>query len=112
MQRFQNSGCTDAEDGGTRGSVKLAVEPQDKSGRISPLSAGTACAEGVEILKSPGLADAKDDAIAGIGCLAHIHTATRCAPIQVPVRALRQSAVRRAAIGVRRSNAFPGEGVL
>ena len=94
-----------------RGSVKLAVEPQDKSGRKSPLSAGTACAEGMEILKSPGLADAKDDTVAGIGRLAHIHTATRCAPIQVAVRALHQSAVRRAAIGVRRSNAFPGEGV-
>ena len=111
MQRFQNSGCADAEDGGSCGSVKLAVEPQDKSGRKSPLSAGTACAEGMEILKSPGLADAKDDSVAGVGRLARIHPATRCAPIQVAVRALHQSAVRRAAIGVWRSNAFPGEGV-
>ena len=83
-----------------RGSVKLAVEPQDKSGRKSRLSAGRA-AEGVEILKSPGLADAKDDSIAGIGLLAGIHPAEICAPIQVAVRTLHQSASRRAAIGVR-----------
>src|SRR5260370_40123605 len=110
MQRFQNSGCAEAKDVAGRGSVKLAVEPQDKSGRESPLSAGIA-AEGIEILKCPGLADAKDDSVAGIGRLAHIHTATRCAPIQVAVRALHQSTVRRAAVGVWRRNAFPGESV-
>src|SRR6185312_16817369 len=90
-------------------SVKLAVEPQDKSGRKSPLGAGTAGAECVEILKCSGLADAKDDSVAGIGRLAGIHPATRSAPIQVAVRALHQSAVRRAAIGIRRRNAAPGE---
>src|SRR5260370_27729112 len=110
MQRFQNSGCADAKDVAGRGSVKLAVEPQDKSGRESPLRAGMA-AEGMEILKCPGLADAKDDSVAGIGRLAHIHTATRCAPIQVAVRALHQSTVRRAAVVVWRRNAFPGESV-
>src|SRR5260370_7705974 len=110
MQRFQNSGCADAKDVAGRGSVKLAVEPQDKSGRESPLSAGIA-AEGMEILKCPGLADEKDDSFAGIGRLAHIHTATRCAPIQVAVRAVHQSTVRRAGVGGWGRNAFPGESV-